>query len=285
MLHERPSTRAFTIVELMVTVGIIALLIGILLPGLGMVRATANATKSQSNLRQWGIGTIAWAGINEERLPWEGLKEASSMNINLTVPQYWANAVPPMVGQRAYKDISSEAFAAQKNVDQFADSDSVFIDPSANPENPDPWGFGQPGSGGVRQQFYFNYVPNSQLNNTMLRDANLQDYSPNAAMRLAQIAYSDRTVLMLEMRANKDELPNSDPFYGNDLQRHRSDWKRFAARHYKGGHIMFADGHVAWVLNEEATTNSAGNRNPNHPQGDWNTNKLIWDPLGPATDE
>jgi hypothetical protein len=39
------------------------------------------------------------------------------------------------------------------------------------------------------------------------------------------------------------------------------------------------------VLNEEATTNSAGNRNPNHPQGDWNTNKLIWDPLGPATDE
>lgn len=285
MLHDRPSTRAFTIVELMVTVGIIALLVGILLPGLGMVRATANATKSQSNLRQWGVGTIAWAGINEERLPWEGLKEASSMSINLAVPQYWANAVPPMVGQRAYKDISSEAFAAQKNVDQFTDSDSVFIDPSANPENPDPWGFGQPGSGGVRQQFYFNYVPNSQLNNTMLRDANLQDYSPDAAMRLAQIAYSDRTVLMLEMRANKDELPNADPFYGNDLQRHRSDWKRFAARHSKGGHIMFADGHVAWVGNEEATTNSAGNRNPNHPQGDWNTNKLIWDPLGPATDE
>ena len=207
------------------------------------------------------------------------------MHLNLAVPQYWANAVPPMVGQRPYKDISSEAFTAQKNVDQFTESDSVFIDPSANPENPDPWGFGQPGSGGVRQQFYFNYVPNSQLNNTMLRDANLQDYSPDAAMRLAQIAYSDRTVLMLEMRANKDELPNADPFYTSDLQRHRSDWKRFAARHYKGGHIMFADGHVAWVLNEEATTNSAGNRNPNHPQGDWNTNKLIWDPLGPATDE
>jgi hypothetical protein len=123
MSNDRPSSRAFTIVELMVTVGIIALLIGILLPGLGMVRATANATKSQSNLRQWGIGTIAWAGINEERLPWEGLKEASSMSINLAVPQYWANAVPPMVGQRPYKDISSEAFTAQKNVDQFTESD------------------------------------------------------------------------------------------------------------------------------------------------------------------
>ena len=284
-MNERPSIRAFTIVELMVTVGIIALLIGILLPGLGMVRATANATKSQSNLRQWGIGTISWAGINEERLPWEGLKDASSMGINLAVPQFWANAVPPMVGQRAYKEISETAFQAQKNVDQFSGSDSIFVDPSANPENADPWGFGQPGADGIRQQFYFNYVPNSQLNNTMLRDANLQDYSPEASMRLAQIPFADRTVLMLEMRANRDELPNSDPFYGNDLSRHRSDWKRFAARHYKGGHIMFADGHVAWVLNEEATTNSAGNRNPSHAQGDWNTNKLIWDPLGPATDE
>jgi hypothetical protein len=39
------------------------------------------------------------------------------------------------------------------------------------------------------------------------------------------------------------------------------------------------------VLNEEATTNVQGNRNPNHPEGDWNTPKLIWDPIGPATDE
>jgi prepilin-type processing-associated H-X9-DG protein len=104
-------------------------------------------------------------------------------------------------------------------------------------------------------------------------------------MRLAQIAYADRTILMLEMRANRDEVPNSDPFYGNDLARHRCDWKRFAARHFKGGHMMFADGHVAWMLNEEATTNSQGNRDPAFVGGDWNTPKVIWDPLGPATDE
>jgi prepilin-type processing-associated H-X9-DG protein len=284
-MKTRTNRSAFTIVELMVTIGVIALLVGLLLPGLGMVRATANATKSQSNLRQWGIGTIAWAGINEERLPWEGLKEASHMATNLAVPQYWANAIPPMVGQQPYKEISETAFRAQKDIDQFGDSNSVFVDPAAKPETMEAWGFGQPGAGGVRQQFYFNYVPNSQLNNTMMIEGNLQDYSPEAAMRLAQIAYADRTILMLEMRANRDEVPNSDPFYGNDLARHRCDWKRFAARHFKGGHMMFADGHVAWVLNEEATTNVQGNRNPNHPEGDWNTPKLIWDPIGPATDE
>ncbi|MFM1936991.1 MAG: hypothetical protein RI990_1950 [Planctomycetota bacterium] len=279
------SARAFTIVELMVTVSIIALLIGLLLPGLGMVRATARATKSQSNLRQWGVGTIAWAGMNEERLPWEGLKDGSQMQSNLMVPSYWANAVPPMVGQEAYRDISERAFQEQRNIPAWDNEDSIFIDPSANPENQDPWGFGQPGSGGIRRQFYFNYVPNSQLNNTLLKDANLSDYSPEAAMRLANIAFADRTILMLEMRANRAELPVSDPHYGRDLSRHRTDWKRYAARHFKGGHMLYADGHVGWVLNEEATTNSQGNRDPSFVGGDWNTNKLIWDPIGPATDD
>ena len=105
------NRRAFTIVELMVTISIIALLIGMLLPGLGMVRATARATKSQSNLRQWGIGVIAWSGMNEERLPWEGLKEPNDMGTNLAQPSYWANAIPPMVGQRTYKEISEQAFS------------------------------------------------------------------------------------------------------------------------------------------------------------------------------
>ena len=279
------SPRAFTIVELMVTVGILALLIGLLLPGLGMVRASGRATKSQSNLRQWGMGTIAWAGMNEERLPWEGLKDLSGMATNLTVPQYWANAVPPMVGQRPYREISERAFQEQRNVPAWDDPDSIFIDPSAEPENSEPWGYGQPGPGGIRRQFYFNYVPNSQLNNTLLKDANIAEYSPGTAMRLANIQFSDKTVLMLEMRANRNELPPSDPFYGSDLSRHRTDWKRFAARHFKGGHMLYADGHVGWVLNEEATTNVQGNRNPSCEGGDWNTQKLIWDPLGPATDD
>ena len=279
------TNRAFTIVELMVTVSIIALLIGLLLPGLGMVRANARATKSQSNLRQWGLGTIAWAGIHDEQLPWEGLKDANQMEANLAQPNYWANAVPPMVGQRSYAEISNQAFDEQRNVEMSGDAESIFLDPSARPQSEEPWGFGTPGSGGVRRQFYFNYVPNSQLNNTMLKDADLSDFTPDRMMRLAQIQYAEKTILMLEMRANQNELDAQDPHYARDLNRHRSDWKRFAARHFKGGHMMFADGHVAWMLNQEATTNIQGNRDPAFTNGDWNTSKLIWDPLGPATDE
>ena len=277
--------RGFTLIELMVVLGIIALLIGLLVPGLKMVRSTARATKSQSNLRQWGVGTIAWSGMNEERLPWEGMKDAGDMALNFAQPAWWGNAVPPMVGHRAYSKIAQEAFDAQVNVPFFGDSESIFIDPSAQPENDTPWGFGEPGEGGVQKQFYFNYVPNSQLNNTFLAQSGSPQYSPQQCMRLAQIAYSTNTILMLEMRANRNELPPSDVHYGRDLKRHRADWKRFAARHSGGGHLLFADAHVGWVLNEEATTNSQGSRDPGFAQGDWNTAKLIWDPVGPALDE
>ena len=65
--QKRPA-RGFTLTELLTVVGLITLLISLLLPVVGKVRAAANSTSCLSNLRQMGLGLTLYTADNHGRL-------------------------------------------------------------------------------------------------------------------------------------------------------------------------------------------------------------------------
>jgi len=59
-INRRPSTAAgFTLIELMVVVGIIAVLAGLLLPALSYGRFRAKVATCSNNYRQWCVASAA----------------------------------------------------------------------------------------------------------------------------------------------------------------------------------------------------------------------------------
>ena len=64
----RRSRSAFTLIELLIVIAIIALLIGILLPAVGSARKSARMAVCLSNMRQFAVATASYAAENKDRM-------------------------------------------------------------------------------------------------------------------------------------------------------------------------------------------------------------------------
>ena len=87
--------RGFTLIELLMVIAIIAVLAGLVLPVISIVRNLAKATVCRSNLQQLGAVTMIYAEANYDVVP--GSKVWGSSDPKRSIA--WYHRLPPELGQ------------------------------------------------------------------------------------------------------------------------------------------------------------------------------------------
>jgi prepilin-type processing-associated H-X9-DG protein/prepilin-type N-terminal cleavage/methylation domain-containing protein len=234
--------RAFTLVELLVVIGIIAILLGLLLPALNKARRQAQLIECQSKMRQWGIGIANYVDQNHGILPWKGDSANSAPGfagtnpgfhyIGFDEPEVLFNAVPAYIGSPTLAQliVSDYLDPKDKPAPQYGDN-SMFICPSAvgpsdraGNDHIDPlfanyydlfgWDSTNTMRAGLHPQQYFKwdvcYVWNSHImdpsdpTNNPIPNANTDVES----LPITRIKHSANTVLMVEKISSYQEYAN-----------------------------------------------------------------------------
>ena len=221
MFRSRKRPSAFTLVELLVVIGIIALLISILLPALSKARKQANTVKCLANMKQFGNAILFYTNDWKGAMPYSGWGDFPGSG-NLAgepnpAPAGWkgwpdwlydasSNVTPPHVTVFDSKDMKNGALYTYLGVDPLYRC----------PQDAGPWKNNQ-------SQFLSSYIMSGCTN----------DFTGGKVYKIS--AFSPGSAIMWEIGTTTGGGVSNDAA--------NFPYEAISARHNKGTSVLFIDGH------------------------------------------
>ena len=104
--QSRGRGRAFTLIEMLVVIAIIAILAAMLLPALAKAKQRGYSVVDLNNLKQLGVAVNVVAADNEDRMPWPDWASGEQA----THPQGWLYTLDPAASGPAQYKVETGSF-------------------------------------------------------------------------------------------------------------------------------------------------------------------------------